>query len=540
MSITLLGIRLVFGSKMNVAYSYLGAIVAMAAVIISSVRWLRVAQREHYIPGYTFRFALRWFLDRHRIINPALGAVALLAGLVAVARPAELLSAGVSFVVVLFCTLTVPRGLRYRGSTSPLKFTRRLTTLAVLTWLISAFFIAAGAWFSLGLAFGVIAMILLPATVDLALLITFPVEHRNLSKFVARAARKLARISPRVVAITGSYGKTSTKVYIAHLASSTFSTFASPASFNNRGGLARAINEGLSPGTEVLVAEMGTFKKGEIADLCSWIPPDIAVITSIGPVHLERFGTEDDIVEAKSEIAKDASVVVLNADNHHLASLARKLTSEGKAIRMVSGNDINADVAVKDDDEGNLIVYSAQRRMCSMPFLDVSRTNIAIAVAVCLELGVPEANIAERLATLPVAKNRLNISTNEAGISVLDDTYNSNPAGSRLALSALERRKNSLSRAVVVTPGMIELGKKQFEENSFFGRAAARVATDIVIVGFTNRRALLHGVYSAEVEGFKPNVVLMKNRGQAVRWVRENLASGDVVLYENDLPDHFL
>ena len=525
---------------MNVTYSYLGAIVAMAAVIISSVRWLRVAQREHYIPGYTLRFALRWFLDRHRIINPALGAVALLAGLVGVARPAELMSAGVSFVVVLVCTLTVPRGLRYRGSTSPLKFTRRLTTLAVLTWLVSAIFIAVGAWFSLGMAFGVIAMILLPATVDLALVVTFPVEHRNLSKFVARAARKLSRISPRVVAITGSYGKTSTKVYIAHLASSTFSTYASPASFNNRGGLARAINEGLSPGTEILVAEMGTFKKGEIADLCSWIPPDIAVITSIGPVHLERFGTEDDILEAKSEIARSASVVVLNADNHHLANLARKLSGEGKTIRMVSGNDINADVAVKDDDEGNLIVYSAQRRMCSMPFLDVSRTNIAIAVAVCLELGVPEPNIAERLATLPVAKNRLNISTNEAGITVLDDTYNSNPAGSRLALSALERRKNSLSRAVVVTPGMIELGKRQFEENSFFGRAAARVATDVVIVGFTNRRALLHGVDSAEVEGFKPNVVLMKNRGQAVRWVRENLTFGDVVLYENDLPDHFL
>lgn len=540
MSITLLGIHLVFGSKMNVTYSYLGAIAATAAVIISSVRWLRVAQREHYIPGYTLRFALRWFLDRHRIINPALSAVALLAGLVAVARPAELLSAGVSFVVVLICTLIVPRGLRYRGSTSPLKFTRRLTTLAVLTWLISAIFIVAGAWFSLGMAFGVIAMILLPATVDLALLITFPVEHRNLSKFVDRAARKLSRISPRVVAITGSYGKTSTKVYIAHLASSTFSTYASPASFNNRGGLARAINEGLSPGTEVLVAEMGTFKKGEIADLCSWIPPDIAVITSIGPVHLERFGTEDEIVEAKSEIARSASVVVLNTDNHHLASLVRKLSSEGKTIRMVSGNDINADVAVKDDDEGNLIIYSAQRRMCSMPFLDVSRTNIAAAVAVCLELGVPEPNIAERLATLPVAKNRLNISTNEAGITVLDDTYNSNPAGSRLALSALERRKNPLSRAVVVTPGMIELGKKQFEENSFFGRAAARVATDVVIVGFTNRRALLHGVDSAEAEGFKPNVVLMKNRGQAVRWVRENLTSGDVVLYENDLPDHFL
>ncbi len=540
MSISVLGVHLVFGRKMNVTYSYLAALVTVAAIVVSSVRWLRVAQREHYIPGYTLRFALRWYLDRHRLSNPLLGAAAVIAGVIAVARPADLIPASASFVVVLAATLVAPRGLGYRGSTSPLKYTRRLTTIAVITWLINLVFIAIGAWFSLGMAFGVIAMMLIPSTVDLVLLATLPMERRNLTKFVEMATKKLAKISPRVVAITGSYGKTSTKVYINHLASSSFTTFASPASFNNRAGLARAINEGLSPGTEVLIAEMGTFKKGEIADLCSWIPPEIAVITSIGPVHLERFGSEDDIVEAKSEITRDASVVVLNADNHYLVPLSRKLSAEGKTLWMVSGNDIKADVAVKDDDEGNLVIYVGQKRLCAMPFLDVSRTNVAASVAVCLELGVSESSIAERLITLPVAKNRLNISVSPEGVTVLDDTYNSNPAGSRLALGALERRKTASARAVVVTPGMIELGKKQLEENSFFARAAARVATDIVVVGYTNRRALLQGINNANGEGSNPNVVLTKNRKQAVEWVKEHLHSGDAVLYENDLPDHFL
>jgi len=540
MSISVLGVHLVFGRKMNVTYSYLAALISVAAIVVSSVRWLRVAQREHYIPGYTLRFALRWYLDRHRILNPLLGAAAVIAGVVTVARPADLIPASVGFIVVLVATLVAPRGLGYRGSTSPLKYTRRLTTVAVLTWLINLVFIAIGAWFSLGMAFGVIAMILIPATVDFVLLVTLPMERRKLTKFVDMATKKLAKISPRVVAITGSYGKTSTKVYINHLASGSFATFASPASYNNRAGLARAINEGLSPGTEVLIAEMGTFKKGEIADLCSWIPPEISVITSIGPVHLERFGSEDDIVEAKSEITKDASVVVLNADNHYLVPLSRKLSAEGKTLWMVSGNDIKADVAVKDDDEGNLVIYVGQKRLCAMPFLDVSRTNVAASVAVCLELGVSESSIAERLATLPVAKNRLNISVSPEGVTVLDDTYNSNPAGSRLALGALERRKTALARAVVVTPGMIELGKKQHEENSFFARAAARVATDIVVVGFTNRRALLQGIKNANGEGSNPNVVLTANRKQAVEWVKEHLHSGDSVLYENDLPDHFL
>lgn len=289
-----------------------------------------------------------------------------------------------------------------------------------------------------------------------------------------------------------------------------------------------------------MIAEMGTFKRGEIADLCRWIPPDISVITSIGPVHLERFGSEDNILEAKSEILEHASVIVLNTDNHHLSSLSRRLEGEGRFVLNVSGKDLNANVAVRDDDEGNLVVYVNQRRMCSMPFLDISKTNLAAAVAVCFQLGVPEENISSQLQTLPVAKNRLNISTNERGVTILDDTYNSNPAGARLALEALERRTGPFSRAVVVTPGMIELGKKQFEENSYLGRAAARVATDILVVSFTNRSAILQGVASAHAEGFSPNVIVVNSRPDAVKWVKDNLATGDVVLYENDLPDHFL
>ncbi len=120
--------------------------------------------------------------------------------------------------------------------------------------------------------------------------------------YVRRAGERLRRVAPTVVAITGSYGKTSTKGYVAHLVAGTKTVVASPASFNNRAGLARAVNENLADGTEVFVAEMGTYGPGEIADLCSWLVPDIAVITAIGPVHLERFGSEDRIVQAKAEI----------------------------------------------------------------------------------------------------------------------------------------------------------------------------------------------------------------------------------------------
>lgn len=529
-----------FGQNLNRDYSYVGATLGLIACIISSLRWLRVAQREHYIPGYTSRFSARWYSDWQRPLNPILGAISVLVAIISVAKPHQLMPSGVGLLVVILCLLISPVGLSYKGSTSPLKFTKRLSKLAFLTWLIEIIFLAIGVISNLGVVFGTVALVFVPPTIDLGLLLTIPLERKSLGKFVEKAQRKLEKISPRVVAITGSFGKTSTKTYLAHLVSSTYTTLASPASFNNRAGLARTINENLSPGTEVFIAEMGTFKKGEIEDLCSWIPPNVSAITSIGPVHLERFGSEDAILEAKSEITDRADTVALNMDDFRLSAFSLKMESLSKKVWKVSGQDIHADVAVKDDDEGNLIVYVQQKRIGSMPDIDISRTNLGIAVALAIELGVPESVIAERLPSLPVARNRLNVAASDSGVIVLDDTYNSNPAGARLALRALERRKIPNTRSVVVTPGMIELGKKQFEENSFFGRAAARVATDFVIVGYTNRRALLDGVTQAQKEGAKINLVLVKNRPEAVEWVRSNLVSGDAVLYENDLPDHFL
>lgn len=525
---------------MSIEYSYLGAAVGILVSVVSSLRWLRVAQREHYIPGYTSRFAIRWFSDWQRPINPVFALVSLLATLLAVAKPSELAYSGVGLIVVVVCQLVAPHGLRYKGSTSPLRFTRRLTILATVSWLLDAVFLAIGAVLGWGIAFAAIAIYLVPATIDFALLLTIPIERRNLARFVSSAEKKLAKVSPRVVAITGSFGKTSTKTYLAHILSSTFSTLASPASFNNRAGLARTINEFLTPGTEVFIAEMGTFGKGEIKDLCRWIPPEISAITAIGPVHLERFGSEEAILEAKSEITEKAEIVALNVDDFRLSEFSDRMEQQGKKVWRISGQDIHADVAVKDDDEGNLIVYFNQRRLGSMPDIDISRTNLGIAVAIALELGVPESSIGELLPTTPVAKNRLNIVSTESGLVVLDDTYNSNPSGARLALKALERRKSPQSRSVLVTPGMIEMGNRQFEENSQFAKTAASVVTDFIIVGYTNRKALLHGLSKAKEEGYEVNLVLVNDRPQAVDWVRSNLVSGDSVLYENDLPDHFL
>ena len=157
--------------------------------------------------------------------------------------------------------------------------------------------------------------------------------------------------------------------------------------------------------------------------------------------------------------------------------------------------------------------------------------NVACAVGVASRLGVPAADQLARLADLPTVPHRLAVATAPSGVVVIDDTYNSNPAGARAALGVL-RSEARQGRRVVVTPGMVELGKRQAEENRVFGNAALEVATDLIVVGQTNRSALV-----AEAGQRRP--ITVRTREDAVCWVRENLVSGDAVLYENDLPDHY-
>jgi len=507
-------------------------VASLSATALSAIRWLRVAQREHYLPGSVIHFARRWWSLGH---NRLLGAAAVI-GLVAAALGVT--PAGLVAAAVVACG---PFGLTLRGRTAKLAWTRRLRTLAVVTGAVVAFgaglaFIGGG--LVLAAAVTTLLAVATPLVVDAALALTRPVEHRLGAKFVEQAAARLQSVHPTVVAITGSYGKTGTKGYVVHLVSGSLSVVPTPASFNNRSGLARAINEHLTPGTDVFVAEMGTYGPGEIADMCEWCPPDVAVITAIGPVHLERMGSEERIAAAKSEIIAKASVAVLNVDQSLLLAIADRAESSGKQVRRCSAIDTNAAVRVVRDGV-NLRVFvptagGASREIASTAAVDAPPTNVACAVAVALELGVGPEQIAERLPSLPTAAHRRQVTTGRTGATIIDDTYNANPAGAAAAVDLLGWLGRESGKRVVVTPGMVELGARQYRECAVFAEAAAKAATDLVIVGQTNAAALLEGA-----AGGGARVVRTATREQAVAWVSDNVGPGDVVLYENDLPDHF-
>jgi UDP-N-acetylmuramoyl-tripeptide--D-alanyl-D-alanine ligase len=581
--------------------------VAAASSALAGVRWLRVAQREHYLAGSVTRFALRWWWGAVGF-NRLLGFMAILGFLVSLSfHPA-----GIAPAVVV---AVGPVGLSLRGRTAKLVWTRRLRTLAGVWAVLQAAVVVAGVLGGVGPVVAVAGALLVPAVVDAACALTAPLERRLADRFVESASAKLRRLAPVVVGITGSYGKTSTKGYVGHLLSSTRAVVVSPASYNNRAGLARTVNENLGPGTDVLVAEMGTYGRGEIAELCSWLTPRVGVITAIGPVHLERFGTEERIVEAKAEILERADTAVLNVDDVRLRAVADRAEQAGKRVWRCSASDGSADVCVLSVGDA-VELHHRGTVVTRVDVSDARPTNVACAVAVALELGVPEAEVVRLLPTLPGAPNRLTVAVGPAGFTVVDDTYNSNPAGSRVALEVMGRYAREGHRRVVVTPGMVELGDRQHPENVAFASAVRGIATDLVIVGFTNRKALLegagehnvrisgwragaggytiapdeddeededdgHGVAGAvgsgsdeggkageggegvaaagrsgegqtgqtgptgqtKVDGAPPDhaaqVVLVGSREEAVGWVRAHLGEGDVVLYENDLPDHF-
>jgi UDP-N-acetylmuramoyl-tripeptide--D-alanyl-D-alanine ligase len=501
----------------------IGAIACALALVPAGARWLRVAQREHYLPGSTTRFAARWW--GRGALAQALAASGLAA--VAVAFWYPLVSLATAAVVI-----AGPPFLRVRGRTSPLAFTRRLRLLAAVWLVLQAIVIVVGVLVDRAAPVAALGACAVPLLVDAACAVLSPVERRLVQPYVRAARSRLDQVAPVVVAITGSFGKTSTKQHVAHLVAGSRTVVASPASFNNRAGLARAVNEQLAPGTDVFVAEMGTYGKGEIAELCRWCPPAIAVITAIGPVHLERFKTEDAIVVAKSEITETAHTVVLNVDDPRLRVLADLLATGTKSVVRCSATDPAADVCVVAVD-GLLSVYVAGASIgtgLSLP-QSVQPTNLACALAVAFALGVPDEVALGRIEGLPPVANRLASAPAPSGVWVIDDTFNSNPSGARVALAELARR-GSTGRRVVVTPGMVELGPRQFQENRAFAEAATGVATDLVIVGETNRGALVAGSSSLQ-----PHHV--RTREEAVAWVRTTLGPGDAVLYENDLPDHY-
>jgi UDP-N-acetylmuramoyl-tripeptide--D-alanyl-D-alanine ligase len=511
---------------------------------------LHLFQLEHY-EGARLRL---WVQRRNARVDTTLLALCVVAGgLLTIAAAAD---AGVAVLVLGIAAGIVLAGMGHRiirrPQTKPLVFTaraRRLFGVALaiptLVLALAAVAVLAGApdWIApvVGTATAVLGVVAAPELLSLADTLLRPVQALETRRFVQQARRKLAELGPLTIAITGSYGKTTTKACVAEVAELRGPAYATPASYNTYLGVVRAINEGLTAKHRGFVAEMGAYRLGDVEELCELVRPRIGVLTAIGPAHLERFGSLDAIEQAKGELAEQLpadGVYVTNADDERCTRTAER--TEARVILFSAAGAPSADVTAHDIEMAEGTTRFTLRRGAEEVVVRsklLGRHNVAnllAAAAVGIGMDLPLDAIGRALARVTPPAHRLApILNRQAGIVVIDDAYNSNPVGAAAALEVLA--SHQAERRLLVTPGMVELGEHEAEENERFGANAAAVCDLVVLVGEERSKPILAGLSSASFPDSQIHVVANTSEAQAL--LARTTRRGDVVLFENDLPD---
>ncbi len=399
---------------------------------------------------------------------------------------------------------------------------------------------------------GLLLVLLAPLMLVGANLLLRPVESLLRRRFVARARTTLVEAGPAIIGITGSFGKTSTKVYLQHILNGHYRVGATPKSYNTLMGVCLAINQDLAEdrSLDYYIVEMGAYIPGEIAEICELARPSISVVTAIGPQHLERFGSIENIVSAKYEIISALpadGVAVLDRDNPHLREMAAR--RHPATILTVS-----CEGSSKDDpaDDPRLVATNIQESLDGLRFAVEDRrsgeceafstdllgrhnvSNILLAAAVARSEGMSLRDVAWRVRSLQPAEARLAREETATGITLINDGYSANPAGARHALRVLGMHAG---RRLLVTPGMVELGDLMERENRKLGAEAARHASDVILVGARQTRPLREGLLEAGFAGDRLHT--MNTLTEAVSWYEAHLTAGDAVLFLNDLPENW-
>ena len=413
-----------------------------------------------------------------------------------------------------------------------------IVTLALL--LIPGFikndFVFSGAWALIACC---VVIGLMPLYVMLANLINTPVEKSIRRKFTNEAKKLLAgNRDMKIIGVTGSYGKTSVKYFLTTLLSARYNTLMTPENFNTPMGVVRTVREHLSPLHEVFVCEMGAKRVGEIKELCDLVHPQIGVITAVGPQHLDTFGSQDNVRKTKFELARALpkdGVVFLNADSEEVM----KEPYEGKKILYSTEGrgDYNGEL-LRVSDEGTTFAlrHGDEYAEFTMPLIGGHNVlNVVGAIAVAHEMGISYDELRPQVRKLQGVPHRLQL-IDRGNLAIIDDAYNSNPAGAKAAVETL---KGFDGYRILVTPGMVELGEKMYECNKEFGRQASSCCDYAVLVGRKQAEPIYEGLIDG---GFpKEKIYIAENFTEAIGHAYKLPTGGKkpFILLENDLPDNF-
>ena len=370
-----------------------------------------------------------------------------------------------------------------------------------------------------------------------------PVEAA-INKMYYNDARQLLSQMPqmKIIGITGSYGKTSTKHYLYRILSEQFDVLMTPGSFNTPMGVVRTVREMMKPYNNVFIVEMGAKQIGDIKEICDLVHPEIGIITAVGEQHLESFKSIENVQRTKFELTDALPADGFAVVNDDFPFVANRPVENVETLRYAVENTGNASFKAVDIEYsayGTRFAVEGEGKRIALETKLVGECNISnlmAAVVVAMKLGMEEDKIRFAVSKIEQVEHRLNMKRTAAGVTIIDDAFNSNPDGSRMALDVLARMTQG--KRIVVTPGMIELGEKQEFFNSRFGEHIARTCDIAIVVGQYNRDAIVGGIRKSG-EFNEANILTADSFAEAQRLLSGLLAQGDTVLYENDLPDTF-
>ena len=348
----------------------------------------------------------------------------------------------------------------------------------------------------------------------------------------------------KVVGITGSYGKTSSKNILADILNSKYVTLPTPKNLNTPYGLIITINNHLDKFTEVFIAEMGAYKTGEIKQLCDMVKPKYGILTKIGTAHLETFGSEENIQKTKFELIESLpldGVGVLNKDDSKQVSYKLKnkckilwIGIENKDVDVhasdIKCSNIGTSFKVKFKNEDK--EYSFETKLLG----NHNVYNILAGLALGYELGISIDKLQQAVKNIKPVEHRLELKRLGTFYQI-DDAYNSNPVGAKGAIDVLAMMPG---KRIVVTPGMVELGEKEDYYNEKFGEQIAEKGNIdyVVLIGKKKTLPIKKGLEKKNYN--MDNVIVYNNVKEAYNFIRGIDTKDEVyALFENDLPDTY-
>lgn len=354
-------------------------------------------------------------------------------------------------------------------------------------------------------------------------------ENARNRKFVKRAGQVLDETAIIRVGIVGSYGKTSVKNILKTLLKERYSVVGTPSSYNTPIGIAKTVFSNEFDGKQILIAEMGARKQGDIKELCQMVKPDYAVFTGVCNQHVATFGTLENVLQEKSEILRSTAKKVVCG-----GALKEQLSRFANDERVIFVDETYyKDVRYGAMETEFTLVLEGEERTVKTSLLGESAIeNITLAAALCKQMGLSMQEIADGIAKLQPIEHRLQpLQAN--GVYILDDGYNCNEKGAVQALLALSRFGG---KKYLVTPGIVECGVLEESVNGALGKSIAQTQPDrVILVGETLVTAVKNGYLQAGGDGEK--LITVKTLSEAQSVLKESLNQGDAVLFMNDLPD---